>query len=159
MSSLAQMGSTGTDDLGLAEEQSESASTASSEATDPSIIATTVAVPPARAGLQKASPWMEKIQGRFGQVKDLEKRLDIMEGLDPLMDGIIEKMNEVTDHSNIVKMQTDSRIKKADARIRRVLDEAKDLGYEVKAPVPLTDSQKEERIKDVVARTLQKVEG
>lgn len=82
-----------------------------------------------------------------------------MEGLDPLMDGIIEKMNEVTDHSNIVKMQTNSRMKKADARIRRVLDEAKDLGYEVKVPVPLTDSQKEDRIKDVVARTLQKVEG
>lgn len=66
MSSLAQMGSTGADDLGLAEEQSESASSATSEASDPSIVATTVAVPASRAGLQKASPWMEKIQGRFG---------------------------------------------------------------------------------------------
>ena len=50
------------------------------------------------------SPWLEKIENRFGQVKELEKRLDIMEGLDPLMDGILEKMNEVTDHSKIVEM-------------------------------------------------------
>lgn len=54
--------------------------------------------------LQKVSPWMTNIGRRFGQVKDLEKRMDIMEGLDPLMDGILQKMNEVTDHSNIIKM-------------------------------------------------------
>jgi hypothetical protein len=32
-------------------------------------------------------------------VKDLEERLEIMQNLDPLMDGIIGKMKEVTDHS------------------------------------------------------------
>ena len=89
---------------------------------------------------------MENIERRFGQVKDLEKRMDIMEGLDPLMDGIISKMNEVTDHSNIIKMQTDARIKKADDRILRVITEAKDLGYDIKPPAPLNDSQKADRI-------------
>jgi hypothetical protein len=34
-------------------------------------------------------------------VQSLEKRLDIMQGLDPLMDGIIEKMSQVTDHTNL----------------------------------------------------------
>ena len=33
------------------------------------------------------------------------------------------------------------------------------MGYEVKGPAPLSDSQKEDRIKDVVAKTLQKVEA
>jgi hypothetical protein len=46
-------------------------------------------------------------------VQSLEKRLDIMQGLDPLMDGIIEKMNQVTDHSNLRQMQADDQLDKA----------------------------------------------
>lgn len=30
-----------------------------------------------------------------------------MQGLDPLMGGILEKMNEVTDHSNLLRLQQD----------------------------------------------------
>ena len=37
-------------------------------------------------------------------VQNLEKKLDIMQGLDPLMDGIIERMNQVTDHSEVRKL-------------------------------------------------------
>ena len=59
------------------------------------------------------------------------------------MDGIISKMNEVTDHSNIIKMQTDAKIQKADARIKRVIAEASDLGYEIKPPTSLNDVEKD----------------
>ena len=42
---------------------------------------------------------MKHIQDKVTAVKDLEERLEIMENLDPLMDGILGKMQEVTDHS------------------------------------------------------------
>jgi len=47
------------------------------------------------------SNWVANVAQKVPLVQSLEKRLDIMQGLDPLMDGIIEKMNQVTDHSNL----------------------------------------------------------
>ena len=44
---------------------------------------------------------VESIASKVPLVKSLEKRLDIMKGLDPLMDGILERMNEVTDNTNL----------------------------------------------------------
>jgi hypothetical protein len=38
-------------------------------------------------------------------VRSLEKRLNIMQGLDPVMDGILQKMAEVTDNSKLKKLQ------------------------------------------------------
>ncbi len=49
-----------------------------------------------------------------------------MEGLDPLMDGILDKMNEVTDHSNIRQLQWDAKKKKAEDKIKTVLEDAKE---------------------------------
>jgi len=43
--------------------------------------------------LQGISNWVQNVAGKVPLVQSLEKRLDIMQGLDPLMDGIIEKMN------------------------------------------------------------------
>ena len=40
-----------------------------------------------------------------------------MEGLDPLMDGIMAKLNEVADHSNLRAMQIEAKKKKAEAKI------------------------------------------
>jgi len=45
-------------------------------------------------------------------VQNLEKKLDIMQGLDPLMDGIIERMNQVTDHSEVRKLQAQQNVEK-----------------------------------------------
>jgi hypothetical protein len=39
------------------------------------------------------SQWIENLQSKVPMVQKLEKKLDIMQGLDPLMDGIIERMN------------------------------------------------------------------
>ena len=46
--------------------------------------------------------------------------------------------------------------KKAEDKIKNILQDAKVQGIEVKAP--LSEAQKEDQIHDVVARTLQKVE-
>jgi len=43
--------------------------------------------------LKEISKYVSNISGKVGVVQDLEKRLDIMQGLDPLMGGILEKMN------------------------------------------------------------------
>jgi len=42
-------------------------------------------------------------------VQSLEKRLDIMQGLDPVMDGILQRMMEVTDNSNLKHLQKEER--------------------------------------------------
>ena len=57
--------------------------------------------------LEGISNWVSNVAGKVPLVQSLEKRLDIMQGLDPLMDGIIEKMNQVTDHSNLRQIQAD----------------------------------------------------
>ena len=55
--------------------------------------------------LKQISPFVQKIAGKIGVVQDLEKRLDIMQNLDPLMSGILDKMKEVTDSSNLRELQ------------------------------------------------------
>jgi hypothetical protein len=37
-----------------------------------------------------------------------------MQGLDPLMGGILEKMNQVTDHSEIMRLQQENSIDNID---------------------------------------------
>jgi hypothetical protein len=39
------------------------------------------------------SKWIQNYQTKVPVIQTLEKKLDIMQGLDPLMDGIIERMN------------------------------------------------------------------
>ena len=53
---------------------------------------------------EKMSPYVQDVASKVGVVKDLESRLEIMQGLDPLMDGILDKMAQVTDHSNLMKI-------------------------------------------------------
>ena len=43
--------------------------------------------------LKEVTKYVENISGKVGVVHDLEKRLDIMQNLDPLMDGILQKMS------------------------------------------------------------------
>lgn len=69
---------------------------------------------------EKMSPYVQDVASKVGVVKDLENRLEIMQGLDPLMDGILDKMAQVTDHSNLRKIQLDDEI--SAAKVRR--DEA-----------------------------------
>jgi hypothetical protein len=45
--------------------------------------------------------WMTTISAKVPVVQGLQKRLDIMQGLDPIMDGILDKMKEVTDNTNL----------------------------------------------------------
>lgn len=52
---------------------------------------------------------VKSITSKVPIVQSLEKRLDIMQGLDPVMDGILEKMQEVTDNSNLRLLQKEER--------------------------------------------------
>ena len=54
--------------------------------------------------IDKVSPYVQNIASKVGVIKDLESRLSIMQGLDPLMDGILDKMSQVTDHSNLERI-------------------------------------------------------
>ena len=51
------------------------------------------------------SKYVANITSKVPVIRNLEKRLDIMQGLDPLMDGILERMQEVTDNSYIRQLQ------------------------------------------------------
>ena len=51
------------------------------------------------------SKYVANITAKVPVIRNLEKRLDIMQGLDPLMDGILERMQEVTDNSYIRQLQ------------------------------------------------------
>jgi hypothetical protein len=55
--------------------------------------------------VQNVSQWVTDIRTKVPIVQNLEKRLNIMQGLDPVMDGIIEKMSEVTDNSTLRSLQ------------------------------------------------------
>jgi hypothetical protein len=43
--------------------------------------------------VKEISKWIENYQAKVPVIQTLEKKLDIMQGLDPLMDGIIQRMN------------------------------------------------------------------
>lgn len=105
----------------------------------------------------EVSKWMGNIAGKVTVVKDLEKRLDIMQGLDPLMDGILEKMNEVTDHSNLRKIQAIDNLKKANAKLEDTILRGYASGMVVHEPL-VFDSPKESAIKNVVRNTMRKIE-
>ena len=51
--------------------------------------------------VKEISGWMTTISSKVPVVLGLQKRLDIMQGLDPIMDGILDKMNDVVDNSNL----------------------------------------------------------
>ena len=57
--------------------------------------------------------YVKNIFGKVPVIRNLEKRLDIMKGLDPLMDGILQKMAEVTDNTNLKKLKVQNVLKKA----------------------------------------------
>lgn len=116
------------------------------------------------------SKQVQSIASHVPLVKSLEKRLDIMKGLDPLMDGILERMNEVTDNSNLRQIQADARVKKTTEHLNHAMNrldmvnrgnpnlQATPALYNtaILPPAPLT---KEELIHDVVRKTLNKIEG
>lgn len=54
-----------------------------------------------------------------------------MQGLDPLMDGILEKMNEVTDHSRLRELQSEDRLNKAELKVKDVVESAREQGIDV----------------------------
>ena len=51
--------------------------------------------------------WMTTISAKVPVVQGLQKRLDIMQGLDPIMDGILDKMKDVTDNTNLNALQSE----------------------------------------------------
>jgi len=54
--------------------------------------------------VKKISNWVENITTKVPVVKGLEKRLEIMQNLDPIMDGILEKMAIVTDNTKLKEL-------------------------------------------------------
>ena len=59
------------------------------------------------------SHWVNSITHKVPIVQNLEKRLDIMQGLDPVMDGILERMQMVTDNSHLKELQADAKLSQA----------------------------------------------
>ena len=55
--------------------------------------------------VKNVAHWVETIAQKVPVVQDLEKRLDIMQGLDPLMDGILKEMHDCTDNSRLELLQ------------------------------------------------------
>lgn len=57
--------------------------------------------------VKEISGWMTTISSKVPVVTALQKRLDIMQGLDPIMDGILDKMNDVVDNTNLRNLQAE----------------------------------------------------
>lgn len=62
---------------------------------------------------ENVSHWVNSITHKVPIVQNLEKRLDIMQGLDPVMDGILERMQMVTDNSHLKELQADAKLSQA----------------------------------------------
>lgn len=108
--------------------------------------------------ITKVSPVLKDIAGKIGVVKDLEKRLDIMQGLDPLMDGILQKMNMVTDNSNLRKIQIENDFNDATQRANEAAaDKAAVDGLVIHHPLQF-ETPKDVAVRNVVRTTLKKIE-
>jgi predicted metal-dependent phosphoesterase TrpH len=73
------------------------------------------------------------------------------------MDGIIERMNQVTDHSEVRKLQAQAKVEKTHKHLEHVLDRANAAGLTVHLPLTF-DTPKDVRIRNVVAATLRKLD-
>lgn len=80
-----------------------------------------------------------------------------MQGLDPLMDGIIERMNQVTDHSEVRKLQAQQNVEKTQQHLDDVLNRASANGLTVHLPLTF-ETPKERKIRNVLDKTLSKLE-
>lgn len=58
---------------------------------------------------QKISNWVSLISQKVPQITKLEKKLGMLQGLDPVLEGILSDLNRVTDYSNLVKLQKSAR--------------------------------------------------
>lgn len=54
---------------------------------------------------QKISNWVKQIAQKVPQITKLEKKLGMLQGLDPVLEGILSDLNRVTDFSNLIKLQ------------------------------------------------------
>ena len=107
--------------------------------------------------IPEISKWIESVQEKVPVIQTLEKKLDIMQGLDPLMDGIIERMNQVTDHHIVRQLQADDKVKKTKQHLEDVLERAHANGLVVHMPMTF-DTPKDVKIKNVVASALGKLD-
>lgn len=80
-----------------------------------------------------------------------------MQGLDPLMDGIIERMNQVTDHSEVRRLQAKQNVEKTKQHLDDVLNRASENGLTVHLPLTF-ETPKERKIRNVLDKTLDKLE-
>lgn len=72
------------------------------------------------------------------------------------MDGIIERMNQVTDHSEIKKLQAQQNVDRTREHLDDVLNKANAAGLTVHMPLTF-ESPKERRIRNVIENTLKKL--
>ena len=54
---------------------------------------------------QKISNWVKLITQKIPQITKLEKKLGMLQGLDPVLEGILKDLNRVTDFSEMIKLQ------------------------------------------------------
>ena len=53
---------------------------------------------------QKISNWVKLITQKIPQITKLEKKLGMLQGLDPVLEGILKDLNRVTDFSEMIKL-------------------------------------------------------
>lgn len=62
---------------------------------------------------QRISNWVKQIASKVPQITKLEKKLGMLQGLDPVLEGILGDLNRVTDFSNMIKLQSDRKASSA----------------------------------------------
>ena len=97
--------------------------------------------------VENVSKWVTDIRHKVPIVQNLEKRLNIMQGLDPVMDGILSKMQEVTDNSNLKNLQQQSSTEAEDQ------DATDDFASRI-----VDGADKESAIQNVLESTLRRID-
>jgi len=58
---------------------------------------------------QKITAWVKNIAAKVPQITKLEKKLGMLQGLDPVLEGIVSDLDRVTDYSAIIKLQKEAK--------------------------------------------------
>ena len=53
----------------------------------------------------KITKWVKMIAKKIPVISKLEKKLGMLQGLDPVLEGIVHDLEKITDFSSLIKLQ------------------------------------------------------
>lgn len=56
----------------------------------------------------KITKWVKQIAQKVPVISKLEKKLGMLQGLDPVLEGIVSDLDKVTDFTNMIELQKKS---------------------------------------------------